>query len=833
MVKALKTWPGQKGKAAGILAFAAVFLVPGAGAASPPGFVVNSGAPQTGAVVGRVSGGPDIVYASGVFVGSYSQNPANGGALEWVTVNSNAVIHPPGPSGVANGRMQNNNNACTNYFNGLIEINQGGFTNSGAINATFSSLPASTGPLYGLDPYVSGFPPTNATPTNSYYYGIGLLAWCGNVGYSTSSTINNNSGATIKSLVTGGGTSLAMGIYSLQYYGNSSAPNATINNSGTVDGEVTNYDGTAAGIYQYNLYGGLNLTNAAGGVCSAAAPYYSSGITVSSYYGAVNLENDGTATGLATGAKSGWVSGLAYSTGMDLFSYDTGSNAPISVWNTGLSTVNTTGGNTNFGYGMFLWAEGGAMTLNNSGTISAISTADSGGGCDGVYCGGNRGPDLVLNSGTITATAGAHGGWGLGVENDTGVPGDPTNAITIINSGTISHNNGLGVAVFAGSGPVAITNTASGSIYGGFEGIASETYQGDVTIYNSGSIAINTNANGNGNAALSLGPGNDTVYLCGLPTVIGGMNGGGGTNRLVFQLNGVLEKVNGGVPTQGTNLAAYHLGTGGSLVVSGHTYSWYNFDVTGTVTAVVTNLFLYDWSAPVSINGLNATQILATVPGMFYEAAAFGGQPTTRMVQVGNTAYKFTVDGSAASISGGYGSTYSWGGGGFSGNTGNSVFDALLSDFYFDGGNHYITLHNLVPGRTYSAQLFALDDRAGAALRQASYQDPNNPNDVSATFAMGDNVYVVGTFTATNRDMTIQQNLLTGGNGNSQAVVVRALTAPPRIIWASSSQLQVAWPYGTLLQASNLTGPWTTNTASSPFTITPQVPRMFFRTQLP
>ena len=154
------------------------------------GFVVNGVGPQTGAVVGRASGSPDIVSASGTFTGSYSQNSANGGATELVTIYTNAVITLPSPGGVANPWMQNRGNTYTNYYNGLVEINQGAFTNSGTINATFSSLPTSTGPLQGLDPYISGFAPANYTTTNNYYYGIGLLAWCGNVGYSTRSTLS-------------------------------------------------------------------------------------------------------------------------------------------------------------------------------------------------------------------------------------------------------------------------------------------------------------------------------------------------------------------------------------------------------------------------------------------------------------------------------------------------------------------------------------------------------------------------------------------------------------------------------------------------------------------
>jgi len=64
------------------------------------------------------------------------------------------------------------------------------------------------------------------------------------------------------------------------------------------------------------------------------------------------------------------------------------------------------------------------------------------------------------------------------------------------------------------------------------------------------------------------------------------MNGHGRTNVLDFHLVGTLQKVNGANPTQSTNLAAYNFSlTGGqSIVVSGQTYKWSGFNVTGSVT---------------------------------------------------------------------------------------------------------------------------------------------------------------------------------------------------------------------------------------------------------
>ena len=45
----------------------------------------------------------------------------------------------------------------------------------------------------------------------------------------------------------------------------------------------------------------------------------------------------------------------------------------------------------------------------------------------------------------------------------------------------------------------------------------------------------------------------------------------------------------------------------------------------------------------------------------------------------------------------------------------------------------------------------------------------------------------------------------------------------------ASGQIILTWPRGILLQATNLTGPWTTNAAASPVTIFPTAPQMFFR----
>jgi hypothetical protein len=48
----------------------------------------------------------------------------------------------------------------------------------------------------------------------------------------------------------------------------------------------------------------------------------------------------------------------------------------------------------------------------------------------------------------------------------------------------------------------------------------------------------------------------------------------------------------------------------------------------------------------------------------------------------------------------------------------------------------------------------------------------------------------------------------------------------------SGGQFQLTWSQGTLLEATNVLGPWITNAATSPYTVTPTGPRKFFRVQV-
>ena len=123
--------------------------------------------------------------------------------------------------------------------------------------------------------------------------------------------------------------------------------------------------------------------------------------------------------------------------------------------------------------------------------------------------------------------------------------------------------------------------------------------------------------------------------------------------------------------------------------------------------------------------------------------------------------------------------------------TGNASFNTCLNDFVYDNTNHYIVLSNLVAGKTYQVQLFGLDDRGGKTAYLANWQDPADTNDVSLTYKMGDNVYFLGTFTASNTVQVIQQNLVDtnhDGLGNFNCVILRAVGWNPPPYFALEPQ---------------------------------------------
>lgn len=209
----------------------------------------------------------------------------------------------------------------------------------------------------------------------------------------------------------------------------------------------------------------------------------------------------------------------------------------------------------------------------------------------------------------------------------------------------------------------------------------------------------------------------------------------------------------------------------------------------GSVTSVVASLQVLDtsarivWSAPIPITTADATLSLT---GSVAGAAVFGTTEKT-VPLTGGLTLDFKADGSVASSTGNGTATGAF----LTNSTGNTNFDAVLTQFSYDGGPKTITVKQLIPGHPYTVQLFGLDDRdtgSSESGRRGYFQDPFDTNDVSATFYMSNNVYFLASFVAASTNQTIVMNLpgldgglLQVGNGNINALVVRDVTPAPSI----------------------------------------------------
>jgi hypothetical protein len=205
----------------------------------------------------------------------------------------------------------------------------------------------------------------------------------------------------------------------------------------------------------------------------------------------------------------------------------------------------------------------------------------------------------------------------------------------------------------------------------------------------------------------------------------------------------------------------------------------------------------YLWSTAVPFGGLNADQILTNFPSNYKIAGAMyatnGGLPVVVSTGTGQNITFGAAGLSFANVTNGNG----WGVGANTNQTGNANFDNVLNYFAFDTPvalrSHYITMSGLIVGKQYQVQLFALDDRIytnNIGKRLVNYQDPADLQDVSLAYRMGDNVYILGTFTASNTVQTIQQNMLTTNLGNFNALVLRTVgwNPPPYFVYQPQNQ---------------------------------------------
>jgi hypothetical protein len=326
------------------------------------------------------------------------------------------------------------------------------------------------------------------------------------------------------------------------------------NSSGFISGGVSiiggsGYVNNSGAITGTNKTGVLLLDG--GEVVNNSSGFISGGVSIIGGSGFVENADGSTITG-QTGA------GVQMTAGGFV---DNESGGTIIGYQDGVSITGGSGTVDNYTGSCIVGQTGDGVHLTAGGSVDNDSVSTITGGFNGVFI---TGPGSVNNSGRITG-----GLYGMNI---------------------------------SGGGSVVITNTATGSIYGGNEGIAAEDYNGNITIYNYSSIKGGTATNN----AMDLGSGNDTVHLYGLPTIVGCMNGLGGSNVLDFQLAGSLTNVNGAAATKGHDLAAYNLGASGYIQVSGQTYQWVNFNVIGFVAAAPIEAWRYQYFGTTTNGGTAA-----------------------------------------------------------------------------------------------------------------------------------------------------------------------------------------------------------------------------------
>lgn len=239
-------------------------------------------------------------------------------------------------------------------------------------------------------------------------------------------------------------------------------------------GGLISVSGTSAdGIYAYNNgFGDVSVTNLAGGrIVVVATDGDATGISAqadSNKYGNATVTNSGSITVTSNGD-----SGDAYGMYVESDGY-----GDIGITSTGAITVTANGDSGDaFGiyaqhedYGDVVIASGSTITVNANGDygdafgISAVSYSDS--------------SISITNTGNLRANANGYGGDAFGIYSESF-----GNDTSIGNSGNIraTSADGSAWAIYHRGGDVAITNAATGNIFG-----VIQTDDGDDTFTNSG-----------------------------------------------------------------------------------------------------------------------------------------------------------------------------------------------------------------------------------------------------------------------------------------------------------------------------------------------------------
>jgi outer membrane autotransporter protein len=311
----------------------------------------------------------------------------------------------------------------------------------------------------------------------------------------------------------------------------STTGSATVVNSGTVVSGSSQHEGsvltTVDGIRAYG-YSGSTVTNS--GRVYASGPWFTNGMTGIVYNGAVSVTNTATGTIEALGLVPTGINAVNYYggqavannagsivvfqdekcfcdpgqviVGTGIFAYSEHGTG-VAVTNSGSISINSLYG----AYGIHAVAKDGNVSVENSGSI-AIATNGYGSVSWGINAVSDYGSVSIVNSGDISIVEGLVPNTLLPQDDVRGIyamtDGKAGNAsslsdLSIVNTGNISLTafRGYGIVAKSFQGSVSISNAGHITVNNGFDGggIVADSYAGgsvagNVTVDNSGSIAI-------------------------------------------------------------------------------------------------------------------------------------------------------------------------------------------------------------------------------------------------------------------------------------------------------------------------------------------------------
>jgi hypothetical protein len=122
----------------------------------------------------------------------------------------------------------------------------------------------------------------------------------------------------------------------------------------------------------------------------------------------------------------------------------------------------------------------------------------------------------------------------------------------------------------------------------------------------------------------------------------------------------------------------------------------------------------------------------------------------------------------------------------------------------------------------------ALSDNSAPTFMNDSVNDPAG----NIAYGVATIYFAAG---SAGQTLTVTVNDVQDYMGGHVAISAATLANPVPInlnYSRSGSSMQLTWLYGTLLQATNVNGPWTVNGNASPYTVTTTGPQMFYRVQV-